>query len=65
LAAYQCSDGVETVPADKRKIERFVVMGGSLYPKEILKKEGWLRWMPGFLRADIEFNLNTDPAAAR
>jgi hypothetical protein len=28
-------------PQIKEKIERFVVMGGSLYPKEILKKEGW------------------------
>ena len=51
-------------PQIKEKIERFVVMGGSIYPKEILKKEGWLRWMPGFFKARIEFNLNTDPAAA-
>jgi inosine-uridine nucleoside N-ribohydrolase len=40
------------------------VMGGSIHPKDILKKEGWLKWMPGFLRANIEFNLNADPEAA-
>ena len=51
-------------PQIKEKIERFVVMGGSIYPKEILSKEGWLKWMPGFLRAGMEFNLSTDPAAA-
>ena len=52
-------------PQIKEKIERFVVMGGSIYPKEILKKEGWLKWIPGFLRAGIDFNLNTDPEAAQ
>jgi purine nucleosidase len=52
-------------PQIKEKIERFVVMGGSIYPKDILKKEGWLKWVPGFFRARMEFNLNTDPAAAK
>lgn len=51
-------------PQIRDKIERFVVMGGSIYPRDILKKEGWLKWVPGFLRANMEFNLNTDPAAA-
>jgi len=51
-------------PQIREKIERFVVMGGSIYPKEILRKEGWLKWVPGFLRAGVEINLNTDPAAA-
>lgn len=48
----------------KEKIERFVVMGGSIYPEDILKREGWLKWMPGFFKASMEFNLNADPAAA-
>jgi purine nucleosidase len=51
-------------PQIKEKIERFVVMGGSIYPKDILKKEGWLKWVPGFFKAGMEYNLNTDPAAA-
>jgi inosine-uridine nucleoside N-ribohydrolase len=51
-------------PQIKEKIERFVVMGGSIYPKDILKKEGWLNWIPGFLRAGMEFNLNADLEAA-
>jgi purine nucleosidase len=51
-------------PQIEEKIERFVVMGGSIHPKDILKKEGWLKWVPGFLRAGMEFNLNADPAAA-
>jgi|WetSurMetagenome_2_1015567.scaffolds.fasta_scaffold27366_3 purine nucleosidase len=51
-------------PQIKEKIERFVVMGGSIYPMDILKKEGWLKWIPGFLRAAMEFNLNADPEAA-
>ncbi len=51
-------------PQIKEKIERFVVMGGSIHPKDILREEGWLKWVPGFLRAGVETNLNTDPAAA-
>ena len=51
-------------PQIGEKIERFVVMGGSIHPKDILKKEGWLKWVPGVLRAGMEYNLNTDPAAA-
>lgn len=51
-------------PQISEKIERLVVMGGSIYPGDILKKEGWLKWMPAFLKARIEFNLNADPAAA-
>jgi purine nucleosidase len=51
-------------PQIKEKVERFVVMGGSIHPGDILKKEGWLKWIPGFLRAGMEFNLNADPAAA-
>lgn len=51
-------------PQIKEKIERFVVMGGSIYPMDILKKEGWLKWIRGFLRAGMEYNLNTDPEAA-
>jgi purine nucleosidase len=58
LALKRCPQIIE-------KIERFVVMGGSIYPADILKKEGWLKWMPGFLKAGIEYNLNTDPAAAQ
>jgi inosine-uridine nucleoside N-ribohydrolase len=55
---------LERCPQIKEKVERFVVMGGSIHPRDILKKEGWLKWIPGFLRAGMEFNLNTDPAAA-
>jgi len=51
-------------PQIREKVERFVVMGGSIYPGDILKREGWLKWVPGSLRAGIEYNLNTDPAAA-
>jgi purine nucleosidase len=51
-------------PQIEEKIERLVVMGGSIYPGDILKKEGWLKWVPGSLRAGIERNLNADPAAA-
>lgn len=51
-------------PQIREKIERFVVMGGCIYPENILKKEGWLRWVPGPFKAGIEFNLNADPEAA-
>ncbi len=55
---------LQRCPRIKEKIERIVVMGGSVYPENILKKEGWLKWVPGFFKAGMEFNLNTDPAAA-
>lgn len=55
---------LQRCPQIKEKIERFVIMGGSLSPKEILKPEGWVRWMPDFLKAGLEHNLNADPAAA-
>jgi purine nucleosidase len=51
-------------PQIKEKIERLVVMGGSIYPRDILKREGWAKWVPGLLRAGMETNLNADPAAA-
>ncbi len=51
-------------PQIKDKIERFIVMGGSVYPANILKKEGWLKWVPGLFKAGMEYNLNSDPAAA-
>ncbi len=51
-------------PQTREKIERLVVMGGSICPRDILKKEGWLKWVPGSLRAGMDYNLNTDPAAA-
>lgn len=55
---------LQRCPQIKEKIERFVIMGGSLSPKEILKHEGWVRWMPDFLKAGLEHNLNADPAAS-
>jgi inosine-uridine nucleoside N-ribohydrolase len=62
--ATNAAMALKRCPQINEKIERFVVMGGSIHPSDILKKEGWLKWIPGFLRASMEYNLNTDPAAA-
>jgi purine nucleosidase len=58
------AEALKRYPAIKEKIERFVIMGGSIRPNNLLKKEGWAKWVPWFFKASMEHNLNVDQAAA-
>ena len=58
------AEALKRYPAIKEKIERFVIMGGSIRPNGLLKKEGWAKWVPWFFKASMEHNLNVDQAAA-
>jgi purine nucleosidase len=58
------AEALKRYPAIKEKIERFVIMGGSISPNDLLKKEGWAKSVPGFFKASMEHNLNVDQAAA-
>jgi purine nucleosidase len=44
-------------------IERIILTGGSVTPRDVLKKEGWIK-LPAFLKARLEYNMNADPRAS-
>ncbi len=63
-AVTNVATALQRCPEVKEKIERLVMMGGCITPSRVLKQEGWARWLPDFLKARMEFNLNADQEAA-
>jgi len=57
------ADALRREPSLKEHIERIIIMGGSVTPRDVLKKEGWTK-LPGFLKARLEYNMNADPIAS-
>jgi len=58
------ADALRREPSITKRIERIILMGGSVTPGDILKKEGWLDKLPACQKACWEYNMNSDKTAS-